>query len=45
MTDNKRVTNKQILDKIDAHKVSDEGLKELTLKIVSRMDKSNSMED
>ena len=37
MTDNKRVTNKQILDKIDALKVGDEGLNKLAVKIVSRM--------
>ena len=37
MTDNKRVTNKQILDKIDALKVGDEGLNTLAVKIVSRM--------
>ena len=35
--DNKRVTNKQILDKIDALKVGDEGLNTLAIKIVSRM--------
>ena len=37
MTDNKRVTNKQILDKIDALKVGDEGLNRLAIKIVSRL--------
>ena len=37
MTDNKRVTNKQILDKIDALKVGEEGLNTLAVKIVSRM--------
>ena len=37
MTDNKRVTNKQILDKIDALKVGEEGLNILATKIVSRM--------
>ena len=37
MTDNKRVTNKQILDKIDALKVGEEGLNALAVKIVSRM--------
>jgi hypothetical protein len=37
MTDNKRVTNKQILDKIDALKVGEEGLNTLAIKIVSRM--------
>ena len=45
MTDNKRVTNKQILDKIDALKVGDEGLNALAIKIVSRMVKLMSMED
>ena len=44
MTDNKRVTNKQILDKIDALKVGDEGLNALAVKIVSRMVKLKSME-
>ena len=45
MADNKRVTNKQILDKIDALKVGDEGLNALAIKIVSRMVKLKSMED
>ena len=45
MTDNKRVTNKQILDKIDALKVGDEGLNALAIKIVSRMVKLKSMEE
>jgi len=45
MTENKRVTNKQILDKIDALKVGDEGLNALAIKIVSRMVKLKSMED
>ena len=45
MTDNKRVSNKQILDKIDALKVGDEGLNALAIKIVSRMVKLKSMED
>ena len=45
MTDNKRVTNKQILDKIDALKVVVEGLNLLAIKIVSRMVKLKSMED
>ena len=45
MTDNKRVTNKQILDKIDALKVGEEGLNALAIKIVSRMVKLKSMED
>ena len=45
MTENKRVTNKQILDKIDSLKVGDEGLNALAIKIVSRMVKLKSMED
>ena len=44
MTDNKRVTNKQILDKIDNLKVGEEGLNLLAVKIVSRMVKLKSME-
>ena len=44
MTDNKRVTNKQILDKINDLKVGDEGLNILAIKIVSRMVKLKSME-
>ena len=45
MTDNKRVTNKQILDKINDLKVGDEVLNALAIKIVSRMVKLKSMED
>ena len=45
MTDSKRVTNKQILDKIDALKVGEQGLNALAVKIVSRMVKLKSMED
>ena len=45
MTENKRVTNKQILDKINNLKVGDEGLNLLAIKIVSRMVKLKSMED
>jgi hypothetical protein len=45
MTDNKRVTNKQILDKIDNLKVGEEGLNLLAVKIVSRMVKLKSMEE
>ena len=45
MTDNKRVSNKQILDKINALKVGEEGLNLLAIKIVSRMVKLKSMED
>ena len=44
MTDNKRVTNKQILDKINDLKVGEEGLNLLAIKIVSRMTKLKSME-
>ena len=45
MTDNKRITNKQILDKINDLKVGDEGLNLLAIKIVSRMVKLKSMEN
>ena len=45
MTDNKRVTNKQILQKIADLKVGDEGLNLLAIKIVSRMVKLKSMEE
>ena len=45
MTDNKRVTNKQILQKIDDLKVGEEGLNALAIKIVSRMVKLKSMEE
>tara|TARA_R100000808_G_scaffold22393_1_gene48706 strand:- start:45 stop:386 length:342 start_codon:yes stop_codon:yes gene_type:complete len=45
MTDNKRVTNKQILEKIDSLKVGEEGLNILATKIVSRMIKLKSMQD
>jgi len=45
MTDNKRVTNKQILDKIDALKMGEASLNTLAMKIVSRMVKLKSMED
>ena len=45
MTDNKRVTNKQILDKINDLKVGEEGLNLLAIKIVSRMTKLRAMED
>jgi hypothetical protein len=45
MTDNKRVTNKQILDKINDLKVGEDGLNLLAIKIVSRMVKLKSMED
>ena len=36
-TDNKRITNKQIFEKIDALKVGEEGLNSLAVKIVARM--------
>ena len=45
MKDNKRVTNKQILDKINDLKVGEEGLNLLAIKIVSRMVKLKSMEE
>ena len=45
MTDNKRVTNKQILDKINDLKIGEEGLNLLAIKIVSRMVKLKSMEE
>ena len=45
MTDNKRVTNKQILDKINDLKVGEEGLNILATKIVSRMMNLKSLED
>ena len=44
MTENKRVTNKQILDKIDDLKVGEEGLNLLAIKIARRMVKLKSME-
>ena len=43
--DNKRVSNKQILDKINDLKVGEEGLNTLALKIVSRMVKLKSMQE
>ena len=46
MTDNKRVTNKQILDKInELISYKDVELNALAIKIVSRMVKLKSMED
>ena len=42
-TDNKRVTNKQILEKINDLKVGEEGLNTLAVKIVSRMMKIQTM--
>jgi len=44
-TDNKRVTNKQILEKIDDLKVGDEGLNILATKIVGRMMKIQTMSE
>ena len=44
-TDNKRVTNKQILQKIDDLKVGEEGLNALAVKIVSRMMKIQTMSE
>ena len=40
-----KITNKQILDKINDLKVGEEGLNLLAIKIVSRMVKLKSMED
>ena len=45
MTDNKRVTNKQILKALEDSKLDDAGLNALAVKIVSRMVKLKSMED
>ena len=45
MTDNKRVTNKQILDVLGELKMNDAELNALAIKIVSRMVKLKSMED
>jgi len=45
MMDNKRVTNKQIIEKLDELKMSDTELNALAIKIVSRMVKLKSMED
>ena len=45
MTDNKRVTNKQIMDKLEKLGMSDIELNALAIKIVSRMVKLRSMED
>ena len=45
MTDNKRVTNKQIMDRLDKLGMSDTELNALAIKIVSRMVKLRSMED
>ena len=45
MTDNKRVTNKQILDVLRELKMNDAELNVLAVKMVSRMVKLKSMED
>ena len=45
MTDNKRVTNKQILEVLKELKMNDAELNALAIKIVSRMVKLKSMED
>ena len=45
MTDNKRVTNKQILDVLKELRMNDAELNALAIKIVSRMVKLKSMED
>ena len=45
MTDNKRVTNKQILDVLKELKMNDAELNALAIKVVSRMVKLKSMED
>ena len=45
MAENKRVTNKQILDVLKELKMNDAELNALAIKIVSRMVKLKSMED
>ena len=45
MTENKRTTNKQIMDKLEKLGMSDTELNALAIKIVSRMVKLKSMED
>ena len=45
MTDNKRVTNKQILDVLGELRMNDAELNVLAIKIVGRMVKLKSMED
>ena len=45
MTDNKRVTNKQILDKLEELKITELELNALATKIVSRMVKLKTMEE
>ena len=45
MTDNKRTTNKQILDALKESRMSETELNTLAIKIVSRMVKLKSMEE
>ena len=45
MTDNKRTTNKQILDKLNELRISDSDLNLLSIKIVSRMMKIQTMSE
>ena len=45
MTDNKRTTNKQIFDKLNELKISDSDLNTLSIKIVSRMMKIQTMSE
>jgi len=45
MTDNKRVTNKQIIEALEELKITDTELNALATKVVSRMMKLKSMED
>ena len=45
MTDNKNITNKQIMNKLKELKISETELNALAIKIVSRMVKLKSMED
>jgi len=45
MTDNKRVTNKQILEVLKELRMNDAELNALAIKVVSRMVKLKSMED
>ena len=45
MTDNKKTTNKQIIDRLDELKMSETDLNVLAIKIVSRMVKLKSMEE
>ena len=45
MTDNKRTTNKQIFDKLNKLRISDSDLNTLSIKIVSRMMKIQTMSE